>query len=47
MLYVCTLGWEGFDKDNVLSILQIPQGINSTGNTAFAYMAGLESLQLS
>lgn len=36
-------GWEGFDWDNILSILQIPQGINSIGNITFAYTAGLES----
>lgn len=47
MLYVYTHGWEGFDRDNVLCILQITQGTNSIGNTTFAYMAGLESLQLS
>lgn len=44
-LYTCE--WEGFDRDNILSILQIPQGVNSTGNLTFAYKTELEPLKLS
>lgn len=43
-LHLCTHEWEGFDWDNISSILQIPQGINSTGNITFAYMTELEPL---
>lgn len=30
-LHLYTHEWEGFHWDNILSILQIPQGVNSTG----------------
>lgn len=43
-LHLYTHEWEGFDWENVLSILQIPQGVNSTGNIIFAYMTELEPL---
>lgn len=43
-LHLYTREWEGSDWDSVLSILQIPQGLNSTGSITFTYMTGLEPL---
>lgn len=42
-LHLHTGEWEGFDWDNISSILQIPQGVNSTGNITFTYMTELET----
>lgn len=39
-----TREWEGSDWDNILSILQIPQGVSSTGSITFTYKTELEPL---